>query len=128
MAVAAFVVGAVVREHDGGAYGERRDRDDREQNELLHAESFRLGVLRTPATPRGAETHAGGGYALEDLGVGVEVRVHRVDVVVVLERVDQAHQLAGRAPRRPATRVFGRRPISADSSSTPAASSASRTA
>src|SRR5437773_12534265 len=34
--------------------------------------------------------------ALEDLGVDVEVRVHRVDVVIVLERLDQPHQ-PGRA-------------------------------
>ena len=34
-------------------------------------------------------------HAFQNLGVDVEVRVHGVDVVLILERVDQPQQLAG---------------------------------
>src|ERR1044072_9277914 len=41
------------------------------------------------------ERRRSAGDPLQDLGVDVEVRVHGVGVVLVLERVDQAHQLDG---------------------------------
>ena len=50
----------------------------------------------------------GRGDPLEHLGVDVEVRVHVVDVVVVLERVDQPQQPARRLASSISTRVVGR--------------------
>ena len=57
------------------------------------ARSGSSGAASAREQPAGASEP--GGRPLEDLGVDVEVRVDRVDVVVVLERVDEAHELRG---------------------------------
>ena len=64
---------------------------------------------RAPTRAR-ARTRAWPRDALENLGVDVEVRVDRVDVVLVLERVDQPHQLGGAVlvERRRASSAAGR--------------------
>src|SRR5215210_682086 len=55
------------------------------------------GQRRSPGEAADARALGAGpplaGDALEHVGVDVEVRVHRVDVVEVLQRLDQAHQL-----------------------------------
>ena len=91
------------------------DHDARRRSYELIAEAFGLaGAMRAASRLSARLT----GDALEHLGVDVEVRVHRVDVVVVLERVDEPQELA-RRPRR-AGRGSWLRATSADSISIPA--------
>ena len=66
----------------------------------------------------GIDLHRSARHPLEHVGVDVEVRVHGADVVVLLERVDQAHQLRDLLLGT-STVLFGCIASSADSSSTP---------
>ncbi len=53
--------------------------------------------------PGATSSRRSAGDPLEDLAGDVEVGVHRVDVVVVLERLDQAHQACRAGPPRSST-------------------------